>query len=371
MSPNLDRGKVLSKGTPVLMKGNEALAEAVLTAGCRHYFAYPITPQSEVLAHLSVRMRQVGGVFLQAESELAAISMVFGAAAAGMRAMTSSSSPGIALMQEAISNLSGSELPAVILSVMRGGPGLGNIRGAQGDYFQAVKGGGNGDYQTIVLAPASVQEMADFTLLAFDLADRYRMVTMILADGFTAQMSEPVILPSLPENWTRPGNRDYALDGAKDRESRVIASLRLKEELDSLEVLVERLFEKYAEVEAQESRSVREFAEDSEVLLCAYGMSARLCSEAMAELRGEGIKVGLFRPQTLWPFPKKALRDLCSAGRKKILVVEMSKGQFVDDVRLHTLGLDTPVECYGTAAGTLPSVKEIKERVRAYVGIRN
>ena len=344
-------------GKPMLMKGNEALAEAAIIAGCRHYFAYPITPQNEVSAYMAQRLPEVGGCFLQAESEVASINMVFGAAAGGARAMTSSSSPGISLMQEGISYLAGAELPAVVANIMRGGPGLGNISGAQGDYFQAVKGGGHGDYHNIVLAPASVQELADLTLLAFDLADKYRMVAMVLGDGYLGQMSEPLVLP-VPSGLVFDKS-DWALSGARGREHRILYSLRLSPE-DGVERINLRLQAKYRQAEAAEVRYESYRAEDAEVLLVSFGLSSRVCRAAIQTLRERGERVGLFRPITLWPFPYAALAGAASRARR-VLVVEMNAGQMLEDVRL-ALGDRLPVEFYGRMGAMIVEEEEIVRR---------
>ena len=356
-----------------LMKGNEVLAEAAVTAGCRHYFGYPITPQSEIPSYFAKRMPQIGGCFLQAESEPAAINMVFGAAAVGARTMTSSSSPGISLMQEGISYLAGAQLPSVIVNVMRGGPGLGNIAGAQGDYHQAVKGGGNGDYHCIVLAPSCAQDIAELTLLAFDLADRYRMVVILLFDGYLGQMAEPLYMPQLLPDYQRPLQLGYILDGARKREGRKIASIHLGDGHLGLERHVHQLFEIYNEVERHESRAIIEGAENAELLLCAYGMPARLCREAKAELESENIPVVLFQPLTLWPFPQQQLLHALARlkgntnSQKKVLVVEMSKGQFAEDILLHCYGNSVELDCYGTVGGTPPNVHEIITRIKQKV----
>ncbi len=353
----------------ILMKGNEALAEAAIIAGCRHYFGYPITPQNEIPTYFAKRMPEVDGCFLQAESEPASINMVFGAAAAGVRTMTSSSSPGISLMQEGISYLAGARLPSVVVNVMRGGPGLGNISGAQGDYNQAVKGGGNGDYHCIVLSPSCGQNIAELTLLAFDLADRYRMVVMLLLDGYLGQMAEPLYMPTLCHGYQRPYQDGYVLDGARSRPGRKIASIHLEEGHQGLERHVNQLFQVYEEVKQNESRAIVELAEaPAQVLLCAYGMPARLCFEAKTRLAQEGIAVALFQPLTLWPFPQQQLHQvletLCS---NKILVVEMSYGQFADDVRLHCSNRNVAVDCYGTVGGAPPVVSKIIEKVKQKV----
>jgi len=344
-------------GKPILMKGNEALAEAALIAGCRCYFAYPITPQNEVSAYMAARMPGLGGTFLQAESEVASINMVFGAAAAGPRAKPSSSSPGISLMQEGISYLAGAELPAVVVNIMRGGPGLGNISGAQGDYFQAVKGGGNGDYRNIVLAPAAVQELADLTLLAIDLADKYRMVSVVLGDGYLGQMTESLVLPE--PSGLRFDKSGWALSGAAGREHRILYSLRLSPE-DGVEKINLRLQAKYREVEAGETRSEAHLCEDAEVLLVGFGLAARVCRAALQTLRQKGVAVGLFRPITLWPFPGEALRQ-AARNASRVLVVEMNAGQMLEDVRL-ALGERLPVEFYGRMGAMVVEEEEIVRR---------
>ncbi len=344
-----------------LWKGNEALAEAAIIAGCRHYFGYPITPQNEVPAYMAARMPQVGGTFLQAESEVAAINMVFGAAAAGARVMTSSSSPGISLKMEGISYLSGAELPAVVVNMVRGGPGLGNIAGAQGDYFQAVKGGGHGDYRCIVLAPDGVQELADLTVRAFDLADEYRMVVIILGDGFIGQMSEPITLPK-PSGKTFDKS-SWALTGAKGRDTHLVASIRLTPE-DALAKLNDRLQAKYRVVEQKEQAWEELQAADAEFLLVGFGLSARICRSAVSVLRRKGIRAGLLRPITLWPFPSAPLAR-AAAGKKGVLVVEMNAGQMVEDVRL-AVGAAAPVDFIGTLGGPTPEVDAVVERIEAH-----
>ena len=346
---------------PILMKGNEAIGEAAIIAGCRHYFGYPITPQNELPAYMALRLPKVGGTFIQAESEVAAINMVFGASAAGARVMTSSSSPGISLKMEGISYLSGAELPAVVVNMMRGGPGLGNIAGAQGDYFQAVKGGGHGDYRCIVLAPSSVQELADLTVRAFDLADRYRMVVIILGDGFTGQMSEPVIMPK-PTGETFDKST-WTLTGAKGRDTHLIASMRLNPE-DALMNLNLRLQAKYREVASTEALWEETDTAGADYVLAGFGLSARICRSAVSALRKEGVKAGLFRPITLWPFPEAALAK-AAKGKKRLLVVEMNAGQMVEDVKL-TVGSSLPVDFLGTLGGITPQVDAIVERIRSY-----
>jgi len=342
------------------MKGNEAVGEAAIIAGCRHYFAYPITPQNEIPAYMAKRLPEVGGTFLQAESELAAVNMVFGAAAGGARAMTSSSSPGISLKQEGISYLAGAELPCVIVDMMRGGPGLGNIAGSQADYFQATRGGGNGDYRIIVLAPASVQELADITIEAFDLADEYSIPVMILGDGYLGQMSEPF---SLPKPSGKSFKKPWALTGAKGRKPNIVASLRLSPE-NLLEEHNLKLKRTYDSITRKEVKYESYLTDDADYVLVAYGTSARICRSAIGELRKEGIKAGLFRPISLWPYPYTELKQI-SEKAKKVLTVEMSLGQMVEDVRL-AVENDKKVDFYGRTGGMLPESEEIMRKVRSY-----
>jgi 2-oxoglutarate ferredoxin oxidoreductase subunit alpha len=344
-----------------LMKGNEAVAEAAVLAGCRFYSAYPITPQNELPAYMSKRMPEAGGVFIQAESELAAVSMLMGAAATGVRSMTSTSSPGMSLKQEGISYLAGCELPCVIVNIMRGGPGLGNISGAQGDYFQATRGGGNGDYHTIVLAPASVQELADMTVLAFDLSDKYRIPVILLGDGYLGQMSEAVTMPQ-PSNQT-VDKSDWVTVGCQGRKPHVIASIRLNPD-DLLEQHVLKLKKTWDRIKETEARYETWMTDDADYLLTAYGTSARLCRKAIKILREKGIKAGLFRPITLWPWPYEELAALAT-GKKKILTVELSLGQMVQDVRL-AAGKICEVDFLGRPGGMLPEVDSIVERVVSY-----
>ncbi len=345
----------------ILMKGNEAIGEAAILAGCTHYFGYPITPQNEIPAYMSKRLPQVGGTFLQAESEIAAISMVMGASASGARVMTSSSSPGIALKQEGISYLSGARLPAVVVNMMRGGPGLGNIAGAQGDYFQATRGGGNGDYRTFVFGPGNVQELADYTIKAFELADKYRMVSMILGDGFLGQMAEGF---ELPEKVKTLPEKPWALKGARGRDAMTIASLRLKPD-EYLEQHNLELEKTYKEIAEKETIFDTYMIDDAEVLIVAYGTSSRVCRKAIRMLRDSGVKAGMFRPITLWPFPYRELTD-AARGMKKVLTVEMSLGQMVEDVYM-SAGRFTDVDFYGRAGGMLPRVETIIEKVKSYV----
>jgi len=343
----------------VLMKGNEALSEAAIRAGATLYFGYPITPQNEVGEYMSRRLPTIpGGAYIQAETEVASINMVYGATSTGRRAMTSSSSPGISLMMEGISYLAGAELPAVIVSIMRGGPGLGNINPEQADYFQAVKGGGHGSYRMVVLAPSSVQEMADLTVLAFDLADQYRNPVMVAADGNLGQMMEPVELAESYPN--RFDHSSWALTGAKGREGHTITSIYL--EADEMEAYIHKLYAKYAEIEQKETRHEEYLTEDAEVVIVAYGIVSRVVRSAVEQLREEGIKAGMVRPITLWPFPKAALHRLASQA-KFFLSCEMSMGQMVEDVMLSVDGL-RPVYFYGRSGGNVPTPAEVVAEVR-------
>ena len=340
-----------------LLKGNVALAEAAIRAGCQAYFGYPITPQTELLEQMSRRMPALERTFLQAESEVAAINMVYGAAAAGVRAMTSSSSPGISLMQEGFSYIAASEVPVVIIDVMRGGPGLGNIQPSQGDYNQITKSAGHGDFHPIVLAPASIQEAIDLTLLAFDLADHYRTLVFVVADGAIGQMMEPAELPEMrPLNEVRP---DWALTGAEGREKRIVTSLYLG--AAELEALNDKLQTKLAQIEADEVRFDEQYLEDAELVIIAFGTAARVAQTAIKKLRRQGLPVGLLRPITLWPFPAKRLQGL-SGHTHSFLVVEMNAGQMVHDVREST-GVDFPVHFYGRNGGTIPMPEEIEREI--------
>ena len=346
------------KGKRILMCGNEALAESAILAGCDAYFGYPITPQNEITAYMSRRMPEEGRVFVQTESELAAINMVFGASATGKRAMTSSSSPGISLMQEGISYLSGAELPAVVVNVMRGGPGLGNIAPSQADYFQATRGGGHGDYRTIVLGPSSVQEMVDCMPLAFDLADQYRMTVMVLADGILGQMMEPIVLQK--KKGRELPAKDWALTGTKGRKQNIVRSLWLPE--GALEKLNLKLLDKYKQIEQNEVLCEQYEIDDAEIVVVAYGVAARIVRSAVSRAREEGIKAGWIRPITLWPFPTEQISKAADEFRI-FLVVEMSNGQMVDDVRLAVNG-KSPVMFYGRPGGSVPNVDEILEQIK-------
>ncbi|MFZ5647783.1 MAG: 3-methyl-2-oxobutanoate dehydrogenase subunit VorB [Bacillota bacterium] len=341
----------------ILMKGNEAIGEGAVRAGCRYFFGYPITPQSELPHYLAKRMPEVNGLYLQAESEVASINMVFGAAGSGARVMTSSSGPGISLMQEGISYLAGAELPCVIVNMVRGGPGLGNIAPAQSDYFQATRGGGHGDYRVIVLAPDSVQEIIDLMQTSFDLADRYRNPVMLMGDGVLGQMMEPVELgeektPELPE-------KSWAATGRKNREKNLINSLYIVPE--NCEVHNIKLGRKYAEIASAEQRWEEYHTEGAEMVLVAYGTAARVCKAVVDMCREEGMPVGLLRPITLWPFPDRKVSELAEAA-KLFLTVEMSMGQMVEDVRLAVNGR-RPVHFYGRAGGMLPVARDVYNEV--------
>ena len=342
----------------VLMKGNEAIAEAAIRAGCRHYFGYPITPQTEIAAYMAKKMPKIGGVFLQAESEIASINMVYGAAAAGIRVMTSSSSPGISLKAEGLSYIAGSDVPALVVNVQRGGPGLGGIQPSQSDYFQATKGGGHGDYRMIVLAPASVQEMASLTIKGFNLADKYLMTSMILADGTIGQMMEPISFEDAEiETYEKP----WALTGTKgERKHNVVNSLYLKP--DELEVKNFERFKRYKVVEENEPMWEEYMMEDAEYCVVAFGIASRVAKNAVVAARAEGIKVGLIRPITLWPFPKKVLAKAADQV-KGFISVELSMGQMIDDIRLAT-GCKKPVGLCNRCGGMIPSPDEVLDSIR-------
>jgi 2-oxoglutarate ferredoxin oxidoreductase subunit alpha len=345
----------------ILITGNEALAESAVRAGCRCYFGYPITPQNEVPEYMSRRMPEVGGTFVQAESELAAINMVYGAAAVGERAMTSSSSPGISLMQEALSFMAGCELPAVVVNVQRGGPGLGSISASQADYFQAVKGGGHGDYKLLVYAPSTIQEIADLTVRAFDKADEYRNPVMILGDGVLGQMMEPV---ELPEMSSKKIDKPWALRGAKPGQpGKVIRSLfMLPGEDGILEQHNYDLKAKYDRMAEREVMVETMHLDDAEIAVVAFGTAARIAKSAIAIVREEGIKVGLIRPITLFPFPEKIIAQ-AAEKIEQFLVVEMNLGQMVEDVRLAVNGR-APVSFYGRPGGAIPVVEDVAQQIR-------
>ncbi len=341
----------------VLTSGNEALAEGAIRAGCDCYFGYPITPQNELITYMAVHMPRLKRVFVQAESEVAAINMVYGAAAAGKRAMTSSSSPGISLKQEGISYLAGAELPALIVNVQRAGPGLGSIEPSQSDYWQATRGGGHGGYRVIVLAPYNAQEMHDQPALAFDLADKYRIPVMILSDGQIGQMMEPVVLR---EESPCPPPKPWALTGAKDRPHNIVRSYLPRAGL--LEVHNKRLHAKYAQIEKNEVRAEASDLDDAKIMVVAYGTSARLAGGAIVQARKQGIAAGMLRPITLWPFPTAPIQS-CLDRVKAVLVVELSAGQMVEDVRLAVTG-KVPVHFFGRVGGGVPSIADVHEKIR-------
>lgn len=348
-----------------LMKGNEALAEAAIRAGCKCFFGYPITPQTELAAYMAKRMHKAGGVFLQAESEIAAINMVLGAASTGVRAMTSSSSPGISLKSEGISYLAGSDVPAVIINVQRGGPGLGGIQPSQADYWQATKALGHGDFHLLVFAPASVQEMVDMVVKAFDTADKYRMPAMILADGLLGQMMEPVSFPEITPN--AHDKSGWAADGHKGkREHHIINSLYLQP--DELQTSVLNRFERYEIVKAEETDAELYLTEDCDILLCAFGATARVVKSAVNEARAQGIKAGLFRSKTLWPFPVKEINEAAKSA-KKLLSVEMSMGQMIDDIKL-AINCSKPVEFFGRTGGVIPTPAEVLAEIKKVGGAK-
>ncbi len=350
-----------------LLKGNIAIAEAAVRAGLEAYFGYPITPQTELLEHLSARMPELGRVFLQAESEVAAINMVYGAACAGARTMTSSSSPGISLMQEGFSYIASSYVPCVVVDMVRGGPGLGNIQPSQGDYFQLTRSAGHGDYRPIALAPASVQEAIDLTVLAFDLADQYRHLVFVVGDGLIGQMMEPAILPEMRPIRPRPA---WAISGADGRPKNVITSFDLTAE--GLEARNLDIQARLKTIWENEQRSVEVDTEGARILLVGYGIAGRVAQTAVKMARAAALPVGLFRPLTLWPFPEKRLEELLQGGVEAILVVEMNAGQMVDDVRL-VVGRQIPVFHYGRMGGVVPMPDDILdeiERIAESVGMR-
>jgi 2-oxoglutarate ferredoxin oxidoreductase subunit alpha len=349
----------------VLMKGNEAIGEAAVLAGCRHYFGYPITPQSELPAYLARRLPEVQGVFLQAESEVAAINMVYGAASAGARVMTSSSSPGVSLKQEGMSYIAAAELPCVLVNVVRGGPGLGNIAPAQSDYFQSTRGGGHGDYRTLVFAPNSVQEMADLTIKAFEAADQFKNPVIILSDGILGQMMEPVTLPA-PLDYDLNG-KDWALSGKQDRKKRNLCSTIFLD-VDFLEEHNWHLYQKYQYIADQfDSGDWKNYnceldqTDDADIVIVGYGIISRILKTVVEKCRKRGIKVGLARPISLWPFPNRTFERLAE-HTKQFLVVEMSTGQMVEDVRLAVNG-KRPVSFFGRTGGTVPSSFEILNEI--------
>ena len=342
----------------VLMKGNEAIAEAAIIAGCRHYFGYPITPQTEIAAYMAKRMPKIGGCFLQAESEIAAINMVYGVASTGLRVMTSSSSPGISLKGEGLSYLAGADLPSLIINVQRGGPGLGGIQPSQSDYFQETKGAAHGDFHMIVLAPSSVQEMADLTVKGFELADKYRMTSMVLADGTMGQMMEPV---SLDYDIKPMPEKPWATTGTKmERFHNITNSLSLVPE--ELEQLNFARYEKYKTIEEEEAMFEEYMMEDAEICIAAFGIAARVAKNAIVEARKQGIKVGMIRPITLWPFPKKPF-EAAAEKCKQFISVELSMGQMIEDVKLAT-GCKAPVTLCNRAGGMIPSPQQVLESIK-------
>lgn len=344
----------------VLMKGNEVLAEAAMRAGCRFFFGYPITPQTELAAYMAKKLPLCGGTFLQAESEIAAINMVYGAAAAGARVMTSSSSPGVSLKGEGVSYMAGADVPGVIVNVERGGPGLGGIQPSQSDYFQATRALGHGDFYMPVLAPSTVQEMADLIYLAFDLADEYRTPAMILADGMIGQMMEPVTLPPARDLSTLPA-KPWATSGTRmERTHNVVNSLYLSPE--KLEQTNFERFERYAEIKEKHQRQELMLCDDAEIVVVAFGAASRIARTAVRDARAKGIKCGLLRPITLWPYPTKAIDELIAGGAKSFLSVELNMGQMVDDVRLAVNGR-ADVSFYGRTGGVLPTPEEVLEQI--------
>ncbi len=348
----------------IIMKGNEAIGEAAIVAGCRHYFGYPITPQTELTEYMAKKLPLVNGVFLQAESEVAAINMVYGAAGTGARVMTSSSSPGISLKQEGISYIAGAELPCVIVNMMRGGPGLGSIQPSQADYFQATKGGGHGDYRNIVLAPNSVQELVDFTILAFDLADQYRNPVFVLGDGALGQMMEPLEFKPLE---VKSVEKPWAANGLGTRKTpNVINSLYLKPE--QLEAHNVKLQKKYQLITENEIRWEEQNTQDADLVIVAYGITSRIATSAMQMARADGLKVGMLRPQTLWPFPCEPLNNLADKA-SAFLTVELSAGQMVEDVKLSVNG-KKPVYFYGRTGGMIPNPKEIYQEIKKIYGMK-
>ncbi len=353
-----------------LLKGNVAMAEAAIRAGCEAYFGYPITPQTELLEHMSKRMIELDRVFLQAESEVAAVNMVYGAASAGARVMTSSSSPGISLMQEGFSYIAASNVPAVIVDVMRGGPGLGNIQPSQADYNQVTKAAGHGDFHPIVLAPSTVQEAIDMIVLAFDLADKYRTLVFVVADGAIGQMMEPAELPPMSE--VRDKRPSWSLSGAGKRERNIITSIRM--DAESLEAFNISLQEKLTRIQKSEIRYEEQYLEDAQLVIVAFGTAARVAKSTVKSLRDEGLPVGLFRPITLWPFPEQELARV--TGRmvkgdpiaRAVLVVEMNAGQMLHDVRA-AVGKQIPVKFLGRMGGIIPMPDEIEERARTLLAL--
>ncbi len=346
----------------VLMKGNEAIAESAIRAGCKLYFGYPITPQSEIPEYMSRKLPQIpGGAYIQAETEVSAINMVYGATSAGARAMTTSSSPGISLMMEGISYIACAEVPCVIVNIMRGGPGLGNISPEQADYFQVVKGGGHGNYKLVVLAPSSVQEMADLTYEAFDIADNYRVPVMLVAEGNLGQMMEPVEFKEFKTEFI--DKSEWALTGIKNNDPKIITSILLDPEI--MEKHIHKLYEKYALIEKNEVRSEEYLADDAEIIIIAYGLISRVARSVVDKLRAEGIKAGILRPISLFPFPNEAIKSKIEQV-KFFFVCEMSMGQMVEDVRLVVNGAK-PVHFFGRCGGVVPTPMEMYDNVKKYL----
>ncbi|MCM2324336.1 MAG: 3-methyl-2-oxobutanoate dehydrogenase subunit VorB [Oligoflexia bacterium] len=341
-----------------LIKGNEAVVKAAILAGCTHYFGYPITPASEIAQAAAYYFPLIGGAFVQAESEVAAINMVYGAASTGVRTMTASSGPGLSLKQEGISYLAGAELPSVVVDVMRAGPGLGNIWPEQSDYNQMVKGGGHGDYRNIVLAPNSAQEMCDFTILAFELSDQYRCTAVVLTDGSIGQTMEPV---EFPDEVKPAPAKDWAVRGDAATRKNLVTSIYMS--TDQLQSLNQRLQKKYAEIEAREQRWEDYRTDDAQLVIVAYGVTSRVAENAIEELRSRGMKVGMLRPKTLFPFPKKRVKELAGQAAA-FLVAEMSAGQMIEDVKL-AIEHRKPVEFYGVSGGNLPTVEGIVKAAEA------
>ena len=349
----------------IMMKGTEAMGEAAVRAGCKLYFGYPITPQSELPEYMSRRLPEIDGTFLQAESEVAAVNMVYGAACTGTRVMTSTSSPGFSLMMEGVSYIAGAKLPSVFINVVRGGAGLGDIQPAQSDYFQATKGGGHGDYRLIVLAPSTLQEAVDHIGLAFDMTDQYRTPALIIADGMLGQMMEPVSLPEFSNTDHKSVHEDWALRGAKGREKHMVTSFDI--DPVKLEKMNEGYQETYKEIEKNEVRVEEYMMEDAEYAFVAYGTMARIIKTTIKMARAEGIKVGLVRPITLWPFPYKAIEKAAEQS-KFLLTVEMSMGQMLEDVRLGANG-KVPTPFYGRSGGVVPTPTEVLNALKKEMGV--
>ncbi len=348
-----------------LLKGNEAIAEAAIMAGCRHFFGYPITPQNQIPEYMARRMPQVDGCFLQAESEVAAINMVYGAAGSGARVMTSSSSPGISLKQEGISYIAGAELPCLIVNIVRGGPGLGGIQPAQSDYFQATRGGGHGDYRTVVLAPASVQEAVELTMEGFDIADEYRIPVMLLGDGMLGQMMEPVEFGTYTPR--KKVEKPWSTDGTKfKREPNIINSLYIDPE--DLQEVNNRIFRTHDAIKENETKFEKYNTDDCDVLIVAYGTTSRIVKSAIEMANKEGIKIGLLRPITLWPYPYDAVREIAEQESvKHVMSVELSGGQMIDDVKIAVNGIK-PVSFYGTTGGVVFVSEDVVDAVKSVMG---